>query len=251
LRILLCLAILPAAFLLYRVYNMDRLEKENKALLIKLLIFGAVATIPAVLWEQIGDRLMQNFWPGNGYYLYQAVYYFAVVALAEECCKYFFLKRFTWRLPDFNCSFDGIVYAVFISLGFALLENVEYVFLYGVATALVRAVTAVPGHACFGVLMGTQYSLARQAENRGRPAEAARRRVFAVLFPVLLHGAYDFIATITSSLSSPLFLGILVVIYLVDFKLMKKCSMEDHDITNPYYSYFRSLKNTGTRNYYE
>lgn len=245
-RFLLALAIIPAVLLLARVYTMDRIEKENTRLLVKLLILGAVATIPAVIWEQAGDRLMRSFWPGRQGYAFRALYYFGVVALAEECCKYYFLKRTTWSRPDFNCSFDGIVYAVFTSLGFAVLENIEYVFIYGAGTALLRAVTAVPGHACFGVLMGAQYSLARQAENRGRPGEASRRRALAICLPVLIHGAYDLIATITSSLFSPLFLGILLVVWLVNIKLVKRCSLEDHDISNPYHSYYRSVSGVRT-----
>jgi hypothetical protein len=45
----------------------------------------------------------------------------------------------------FSQKFDGIVYAVFVSMGFAAIENIMYVFDYGYQTGLVRAFTAVPG----------------------------------------------------------------------------------------------------------
>ena len=96
--------------------------------------------------------------------------YFGVVAFSEEGAKYFLLKRRTWNSAAFNCQFDGVVYAVFVSLGFALWENISYVLMYGLSTALVRAVTAVPGHACFGVFMGVWYGLAKRLHGRERTA---------------------------------------------------------------------------------
>ena len=91
--------------------------------------------------------------------LYQIILYFVIVAIAEESSKYFFLKKRTWNNPEFNCQYDGVVYAVFVSLGFALWENINYVLSYGFSTAIVRAITAIPGHACFGVFMGVFLSL--------------------------------------------------------------------------------------------
>lgn len=85
---------------------------------------------------------------------YNVLLYFVVVALSEEGFKYLLLKKRTWYSSEFNCQFDGVVYAVFVALGFALWENISYVLMYGLGTAAVRAVTAVPGHACFGVFMG-------------------------------------------------------------------------------------------------
>jgi RsiW-degrading membrane proteinase PrsW (M82 family) len=71
----------------------------------------------------------------------ETVYFIAtavIVALVEEGTKLFFLKRFTWRSPDFNYRYDGVVYAVFVSLGFAAIENLLYVFQYGLSVAWAR-----------------------------------------------------------------------------------------------------------------
>ena len=76
------------------------------------------------------------------------------VGLIEEGSKFFFLYRFTWKDKAFNYRFDGIVYAVFVSLGFAALENVFYVFNYGTGVALQRALLTIPGHMSFAVYMG-------------------------------------------------------------------------------------------------
>ena len=70
---------------------------------------------------------------------YNAIMYFGIVAFSEEGAKYFLLRRRTWHSAAFNCQFDGVVYAVFVALGFALWENISYVLMYGLSTALVRA----------------------------------------------------------------------------------------------------------------
>ena len=79
---------------------------------------------------------------------------FLVVAAVEEGSKFFFLYRRTWHDPNFNFRYDAIVYAVFVSLGFAAFENVKYVFNYGLSVALPRAILAIPGHMGFAVFMG-------------------------------------------------------------------------------------------------
>lgn len=68
--------------------------------------------------------------------------------------------------------------------------------MYGLGTALVRAVTAVPGHACFGVFMGAWYGLAKRYQGLGREGVSKLCRILALLFSAFLHGCYDFIATL-------------------------------------------------------
>jgi RsiW-degrading membrane proteinase PrsW (M82 family) len=85
--------------------------------------------------------------------------------------------------------YDGIVYAVFISLGFATVENLAYVLSAGFNTAIMRSVTAVPAHALFGVTMGYYLGIAKFAWPKFRNKYI--RLGFAT--PVILHGIYDFI----------------------------------------------------------
>ena len=150
--ILVAAAVIPAVYLMVRVYRADRLEKEPAGLLIGLLILGVISTTLAGITEELGDAFLEEIFPQGGL-LYDALLYFIVVALSEEGFKYLLLKIRTWKSPHFNCQFDGVVYAVFVSLGFALWENIAYVLRYGFGTAVARAVTAVRGHACFGVFM--------------------------------------------------------------------------------------------------
>ena len=180
--ILIAAAVIPAVFLLVHVYRADKLEKEPAPLLISLVLYGIAATFIALLLERFGSWLLGRYFPENST-PYNVLMYFGVVAFSEEGAKYFLLKRRTWNSAAFNCQFDGVVYAVFVSLGFALWENISYVLMYGLSTALVRAVTAVPGHACFGVFMGVWYGLAKRLHGQGKDGASKLCRVLALLLP--------------------------------------------------------------------
>lgn len=227
--ILIAAAVLPAIFLLVHVYRADKLEKEPAPLLISLVLYGIAATFIALVLERAGSFLL-GLWFEEGSVAYNAIMYFGIVAFSEEGAKYFLLRRRTWHSAAFNCQFDGVVYAVFVALGFALWENISYVLMYGLSTALVRAVTAVPGHACFGVFMGVYYGRAKRYDNDGDFVNAKRCRTMAVLMPALLHGAYDFIATMEDPNCEWMFLVFVLALFAVALKLVRVGSRSDRYI---------------------
>ena len=235
--ILIAAAVIPAIVLLRFVYKEDRLDKESPGLLLSLVLFGIIATFAALVSEQIGEAVLALIVPENTT-AYNAILYFVVVALSEEGFKYLLLKKRTWWSSEFNCQFDGIVYAVFVSLGFALWENISYVLMYGLGTAAVRAVTAVPGHACFGVFMGAFYGLAKRYDNFGDEWRSRRCRRFAVLVPVLLHGTYDFIATYEYDGYAWVFVGFVALLFLAAYRMIKTLSRDDRFINGSDYHYY-------------
>ena len=226
--ILVAAAVIPAVWLLRYVYRMDRIEAEPRQLIISLAAKGIIATFCAMATEYIGTFVLGLFF-SEGSLIYNALMYFIVVALSEEGFKYFFLKRFTWNDPEFNCTFDGVVYAVSVSLGFALWENIGYVFMYGLDTALLRAVTAIPGHACFGVFMGVFYGAAKRYEVYMQEAHAGFYRKLAVIFPVIIHGAYDFIASLPDGYSF-VFIVFVVAMVIVSHRVVRNAAARDEYI---------------------
>jgi RsiW-degrading membrane proteinase PrsW (M82 family) len=219
-------AVAPALFLLIKVYKEDKLEKEPLALLLRLVLAGVISTLLASLCERVGSWILRLFF-GEETLFYNILFYFIVVGVSEEGAKYILLKYRTWRSPHFNCQFDGVVYAVFISLGFALWENIGYVLSYGMATALVRAVTAVPGHACFGVFMGVWYGAAKKYELAGLPEKSKALRRRAVIIPTLLHGLYDFIATLASDAYSIIFIVFVIIMFVSAYITIKRAAKSD------------------------
>ena len=226
--LLIVAAVIPALVLLIYVYRRDRIEKEPGSLLLSLVLWGIVSTFLAVISESIGAVLLAYFLPGGeNNRAYAFWMFFVTVGLSEEGFKYLILKWRTWRSPYFNCRFDGVVYAVFVSLGFALWENIGYVAYYGLTTALVRAVTAVPGHACFGVFMGTWYGLAKRRQGAGDLAGAAKFRRTALIVPMLLHGFYDFCATYQDSVMGLVFLVFVIAMFVTANRLVMRMSAND------------------------
>ena len=118
---LLTLAVLPPILIAFYVYQQDKYDREPKKLIIKSFLFGCVSVIPAIVLELIyNDSLFPNLF----------LYVFFGVAFVEEGVKYFFLRKYLFSKKEFNEPMDGIVYAVMVSLGFATIENIGYVFYY-------------------------------------------------------------------------------------------------------------------------
>ena len=222
--ILIAAAVIPAVFLMVKVYRSDRLEKESPAMLLSLVRAGIFSSLIAMVLERVLSAVLG--WAVHDARLYMIVLYFGVVAFSEEGAKYYMLKRTSWNSPEFNCQYDGVVYAVFVALGFALWENISYVMHYGVSVAIVRALTAIPGHTCFGVFMGVFYGFAKKFDRKG--LDDARYRVLAVLVPASLHGAYDYIASIQSGTAC--FLVFIAALFAISYWLIMKMSREDRYI---------------------
>ena len=220
------LAILPAIVLITYIYKHDTVEKEPAGLLAKLFFLGMASTIPAAIIESVGDGFLLSLFPGNSL-LYHLLENFLVVALVEESFKYLILKRKTWRSSHFNYTFDAVVYAVVVSLGFATLENILYVMQGGFGTAITRAIFSVPGHAIDAVFMGYFYGLAKQSERLGDVAKSSKNLLLALVVPICIHGFYDFAIATSSFL---VFLAFEVVITIIAIRRVRKLSSEDAPI---------------------
>ncbi len=240
-------AVIPALLLLIQVYRADRLEKEPIPMLLGLVLCGIISAELASLSEQAGVLLLERFLVPSIHLegasaafsdtpaqvsaedarLYYGLLFFAVVGLSEEGFKYLLLRLRTWKSPHFNCTFDGVVYAVSVSLGFALWENIQYVLQFGMATALARAVTAVPGHACFGVFMGTWYGASKRRSLFGQNGMSRFDRTIALIMPVILHGCYDYIVMAEDPSVEWLFFPFVAVLYLSSIILIRRLSRRD------------------------
>ena len=213
-------AVLPAIILMRYVYRQDTIEKEPVYLLRSLVGMGILAALASIVLEWIGQILLDITVDANDpRYLY--IMAFLVVAVIEEGTKFFFLYRRTWNDPNFNFRFDGIVYAVFVSLGFAAFENVKYVFSYGLSVALPRAILAIPGHMGFAVFMGVFYGRARLCADLEDKAGTVRNLAVGYLLAVLLHGFYDSCCMVGTNQSTAVFVVFVIVMYLVVFRLIK------------------------------
>lgn len=218
------------AFLMYvYVYNRDTIEKEPKKLLRKLIILGAVSVIPAVILELIGGAILNGI-SGISQSTYIILEMFCVVAVSEELSKFVLLKLGSWKDPNFNYMYDGMLYSVCVAIGFSVLEDIMYIFETGLATGIVRGLTFVPGHFGFAVFSGLVYSKARETANRGDHGKAFRYMVLAVVAASIMHGFYDSCLTFGTTTSLLLFLAFVIIMYIAVFKMINKASKLDHPI---------------------
>jgi RsiW-degrading membrane proteinase PrsW (M82 family) len=165
------------------------------------------------------EEFLMGMMPAGGKVVKAFYTAFVVAGFSEELFKYLALYLVIWRSKAFNEQFDGIVYAVFVSLGFAAVENAMYVTSHGYPTALIRAFTAVPAHAIFGITMGYYFGIARRYEELRKPY---LRRAFWV--PILLHGLYDFILMAEVAWLLLLFGPYVIYLYIQGNRRMKKLS---------------------------
>ena len=213
--LLLLLTILPVVFLLVYIYRQYKYEKEPAGLLIRAFVCGMLC-IPL-------DYFLVQFI--HGIFYSETLFYSAFVeaGFCEELCKFVILFLTIWWNKNFNEHMDGIVYAVYVSLGFACVENILYVFSAagqslgaGLLTSIVRALLSVPGHFLFAVIMGYFLSLAKYTE-KGRFGF-----IMASLFgAILAHGLFDWILMVCDIVHPILAIILLVLFIWGDIKLWK------------------------------
>ena len=182
---LILLAIAPVFIIMLYIYYKDKYEKEPKRLLIYNFILGAVVSIIiTTLLYYVSDILMPL--TNHTSIFQQFIKAFFVVGLIEEFSKYVIVRYNAQTNKAFNEPFDGIVYAVMVSMGFAATENIFYVLESGYQTGILRAFTAIPAHATFGVLMGYYMGKAKFSNNK------VVLNLTGLFLAVIFHGAYDF-----------------------------------------------------------
>lgn len=220
---LLMLAVLPGILIIIYIYRKDKVEKEPWSLIFKLMFFGALSCVPASVMEMFVDSRMPYFPEGS--LAYALTMAFCSAAFCEELCKFAFLRIGTWKSPEFGYRFDGIVYGVAVAVGFAVLENILYVYQYGFETAIVRAFMSVPLHAFCGLFMGAFYGAAKQAQIQGK---STGRFIFLALFvPMMIHGVYDTLAFLGNTAASGVLLGFVVLMYIVSIRCVRQYSKDD------------------------
>lgn len=229
--LVLLVSLLPPLLLTCLIYRMDKVEKEPKGLIVKLVLFGALSAVLAIVLESlIGKCIIMVIPTESG--AYSLVYYFVGIALMEELAKFLFLKKLTWKHSAFDYTFDGVVYAVAISLGFAALENIMYVAGIGVWVAAIRAVTSIPGHCIYAIYMGISYGMAKKAEARGRKGAKWGNLFKALLVPTLIHGFYDYAASGGNKVWVIIFLVFITALYVLAIRRVRRGEREDSRIYN-------------------
>lgn len=220
-HVLLFLSLLPAALLIIFIYRQDKYQKEPFKSLFKAFFGGMLSVVFTIVTVRIIDYTI-----GLIPYLNQTVFYdsFITAGIPEELCKFLVFMIFIWNDKNFDEYFDGIVYASFISLGFATVENIMYVMPGGIGTGIVRALISVPAHFLFGVILGYFLSLAKF--NSGKKG---RYIIIGLLIAMAAHGLFDWLLMFSDRMGGALssfiytfFIAGDVMLWRLGIRLIKK-----------------------------
>jgi len=237
--LLLTVSILPVILLGRYIYKND-FEKEPIPLLLALFVAGFAAVnltyiLTNVLYLYMPFFSLDILDVGNIISLIP--YTFIGVALIEESTKWIFVYLFAYNNRKFNHAYDGIVYAVFVSLGFACIENLMYVFNPNnpepLTVALHRSISAVPGHVCFGILMGYYLGRAKSASKNQNKKLVRINLIKSLIIPIMAHGTYNyfiFAAEFYERFSIP-FVIFVILLFSSSITKIKIMSQIKYDIT--------------------
>ena len=119
-----------------------------------------------------------------------AVFFYAigVIGPIEEFAKLLPFLLVIIRFKEFDEPLDGIIYASFIALGYAAIENLQYVQMATTFEAAARSFAGPVVHMVFASIWG--YYIGR-AWLCGRPF--AWVAIFSWLVAAFIHGVYDFV----------------------------------------------------------
>lgn len=179
--ILLTVAIAPSLALISYFYLRDQFSSEPSRLLLNCFIFGAVMTFPIMFIQYVFQT------EGVFNHLFTQNVLFA--SIVEEFFKWLILIIAVYRHIDFEDPYDGILYGVSVSLGFATVENVLYLLEFGLQTAFIRAFLPVSSHALFGVVMG--YYLGRAKFTNAN--DSRKWLMWSLITSLSLHILYNLI----------------------------------------------------------
>ena len=228
--ILFILAVIPVLILGLYIYNKD-MQKEPKILLLKLFISGIISSILVflvsyLLFEFFPD-LRINIYEFN--YIKYFIFSFLLVSFFEEGCKWLSTRFIGYNSKYFDEAYDIIVYSSFVALGFSFLENIMYVFNYGISAAILRAIISVPGHLSFGIMMGYYMLLAKLSKTKNK---YRKYMIYSFIFPMLIHGSYDFLLLFKNTYILIIMLTLLFMFYIFSYMKIKRVVQIKKKITN-------------------
>lgn len=236
---LLALAIAPGIVICLFIYFKDKYNREPLGLLILSFFMGVLSIIPAVIIQIALTKPVERIM-GEGIF-YTAVFSYLIVALSEEYSKFLAVRFVPYRRKAFDDPFDGIIYAVMVSMGFATLENIGYVFQHGFGTGVLRMFLSVPAHATFGVLMGYHIGLAKFDT-----ANKRKHLMLAIFWPVLFHGTFDFFLFLPrNNWNGWLLFGGAVVSFIVAVRLSLKLIRRKQEMSKTHFINIETMNKEG------
>lgn len=200
------LAFAPGLFWLWQIYSQDRYRPQPKGLVARTFILGAAAAIPISVVEGFlspGPSL-ETILARPENLISLAYIAFIVAGLTEELGKYLVVRQTIYSSPYFDEPMSGLIYASAAALGFASLENLGYLFIFGPEVILIRGPISTLAHVFFSATWGFPLGWQKSRTRLGRWLT-----LLGLVASMALHGLFDFLLFTQSQyslLAIPLFI---------------------------------------------
>ncbi len=212
------LIFLPVIAFAFWIYKKDKYDKEDILVLLKYFILGMLISFLAIIIEKF--LLKERIFQGDVKLIYTS---FIIAGVTEEVLKGLILSLLATREQNYNEKLDGIVYSIFLSLGFATIENIIYMNYEGIYSiyeiALIRTFISIPGHIMFAITMGYYISKYKFEKNK---IKRRQELILAFLIPILIHGTFDFILMIEYKWIIVIFIIYLTVLAKINLNKLNK-----------------------------
>jgi len=122
--IILIRAIAPCIIVSILIYQLEKHEKEPLALLLKAFMLGILLCLPAAVLYAVAGLV--PFDPHAENLFESGIAIFLRGTFSEDVLKYITLTYVFYHDPEFDEPYDGIAYAVVMSMGFLSFDRVSY-----------------------------------------------------------------------------------------------------------------------------
>jgi RsiW-degrading membrane proteinase PrsW (M82 family) len=222
------LAVLPVPLYIMLALWVDRFEPEPFGVLASAFLWGATgAVFIAFVLNTIGTLIVDDQLGSTAAEIYGGSISAPVV---EETAKAAIIWLIYWRRrAEFDGIVDGIVYAIMVGIGFAMVENIIY---YGqgavelgitgaLATFILRGLMSPFAHPLFTSMTGIGFGIASRSPRRWVRIVAP---LVGLFFAIVLHSLWNTAATtglffgVYLLIMVPLAVVLLIIIWIARYR---------------------------------
>ncbi len=118
-------AVSPLLIILFVLYLKFKFSIKSFANIRNAVLLGMVSVILVV----IANYLIELRWDGNYKNMRRMGFFvFIIIAFSSELAKFIPLKYSFYKLKNFSGPLEGVIYSVFLSLGFSMISTILYAF---------------------------------------------------------------------------------------------------------------------------
>ncbi len=189
----------------------DRIEPEPLNFIIWVgLVGGLISTKFAGLFNT-GFAELTGLMVGREV-PFQTLFHMLFVGLNEETLKFLATYLLIRNSKEFNEPLDAMIYAMIVGLGFAAIENINYVWSGGLSLILLRSLLSLPCHLAYAAIWG--YGMA-ELKYREKTERYFLNIAPYVLLAAALHGVSNFFLSVSEP--ALLIIDVVMTLFLILF----------------------------------